>query len=471
MKIHPLAVVSLVLLYVTTSLTSQQSLTDYTFEDTDLSVSLVDIDGDEDMDVFIGADSRIYFLENEGDGMYSDNTEIWAEQLPKVDWSEITMDFADLDGDGDFDLSLLGDEFTDRELYMNEGTSEFPVFKLEEDSPLKAMDLSVLDGSFEVGFTDAVHSWADLDNDGDEDCIVGGKQGWFLYFENVGTDKKPQLTARKGADNPLDGYRVRGGDEGSGMQYESSPYLIDIDVDGDYDLFSGNQMGTFHYYENVGTATEPSYEEKFERYNPLHEISVEKDSKVAISDDDCDGVWEAYYSGEGERSIKVTDLNKYQVQPVKVIIDQDALNIEDGVMLLSGGYPSGGEWSGNGVVDGQFFPEEVGLGFHRITYTVMAYYGCELTTTEILTIGSEIEVDDNLPDGVLIESKANLLSIINWENAALSFSLFDNIGNRILAQEIIGSEEIYLDVETAGLYVINISTENSSYSKKIFLNN
>lgn len=463
--------VSFCLLYACIPLVSQQSLSEYTFEQSDLSVSLVDIDDDEDMDAFLGANSEIYFLENVGDGLYMDKTEVWKDRLPEVAWDDISIDFADIDGDGDFDLSILGNEISHRVLYMNEGSAGDPVFKKMNNSPLEDMDLSSLDGSESVGYTDAVHSWADMDNDGDMDCIVGGKQGWFLYYENIGDAEELILVPLLDEANPLDKFRVDGGDEGTGMQYESSPYLIDVDVDGDYDLFSGNQMGTFHFYENIGTPEEPIFEERFDRYNPLDEISVKEDSKVAINDYDCDGTWEAYYSGEGEHSVKVEALNRYLVRPIKAIVETDELSVDDEALELTGGYPQGGTWSGTGVRDGKFFPSEVGSGLHRITYTVTTFYGCNLSADEIINVKPVETQNPNLPSGVKVLTKYNSLSILNSDNIELHLRVMDPSGRIIMHQLLNDSRELPLDTNESGLYIVNVSTSETLYSEKILIVN
>lgn len=467
-----LALILSTCMVVVTPLVSQQALADYTFDQSELTVCLVDIDNDDDMDAFIGAKSKIYFFENDGTGMYSDMTEVYEMQLPDVNWVDLSMDFTDIDGDGDYDLSIMGNVSFQRELYMNDGTMQSPSFKKKEDSALDVMDFTALDGSFAAGYTDAYHSWADLDNDGDKDCIVGGKLGWFLYYENVGNAQELVLQERSGQDNPLNEYRVQGGDEGTGMQYESSPYLIDIDVDGDYDLFSGNQMGSYHYYENVGTALEPIFEERTGRDNPLSELHVAEDSKVAITDQDCDGIWEAYYSGEGQNSIQVEELNKYVVKPIKVVVEDDVIDMNEGSMNLTGGFPAGGVWSGTGVSDGVFDPSLVGEGFHRITYTVDTDYGCTLSTSEIITVegGTAIEYTE-LPRGVHVQPKYNMISIRNSENVTLNVSLIDQLGNKVISQEVNDSQDLFFEVYTAGVYVINIRTESTNYSERMFLSN
>ena len=53
---------------------------------------------------------------------------------------------------------------------------------------------------------------------------------------------------------------------------------------------------------------------------------------------------------------------------------------------LSGGMPSGGEYSGPGVENGWFYPEEAGIGTHTITYTYSDAGECENFATETILV-------------------------------------------------------------------------------------
>ncbi|MBT3266517.1 hypothetical protein HN371_05145 [Candidatus Poribacteria bacterium] len=73
---------------------------------------------------------------------------------------------------------------------------------------------------------------------------------------------------RLGAANPLDAVAVTG---------NSYPVLVDIDDDGDFDLFVGEYgsaptPGSIHYYENVGSATSPSFQAQAGAANPLGDL-------------------------------------------------------------------------------------------------------------------------------------------------------------------------------------------------------
>jgi hypothetical protein len=136
----------------------------------------------------------------------------------------------DADRDGLPDLFTLSPDNQLR-LYRNEGSLRFRrIFP----SPFDAAP---------------VRSWfrfADIDADGDDDLYTAGARSEVLYLQNNGTQSTPLYKV------PADTLR---GSDGAGitMQQETVPSLVDIDGDGDLDLFSGNLDGSITFYENTGT--------------------------------------------------------------------------------------------------------------------------------------------------------------------------------------------------------------------------
>ena len=133
-----------------------------------------DIDGDGDLDLFVG--ERIvplkyglpcsgFILENDGKGNFTDITELKANDLNDIGMITDAI-FQDLDDDGDDDLIVVG-EFMGVEIFVNEKGS-FTKKKENAVSELK-------------GWWNTIQQ-ADLDNDGDLDLILGN-HGLNSIFE------------------------------------------------------------------------------------------------------------------------------------------------------------------------------------------------------------------------------------------------------------------------------------------------
>jgi len=201
----------------------------------------VDIDNDNDMDIFIGnGGENIIFGKNEGTSISPDFTLTW--EILNIDYpssSYYSPTFGDLDEDGDFDLTI---GCNDGRLYYfeNVGTETNASFT---NRPLMYLGIDV--GG------DCKPTLADLDNDGDLDLTIGSYEGTdpdLIYYRNIGSPINPIWF--------LEASMFTGIDLSGGLP---SPELCDLDADGCFDLFIGSSNTDIQFFENIGTASEPQW--------------------------------------------------------------------------------------------------------------------------------------------------------------------------------------------------------------------
>ncbi len=179
--------------------------------------------------------------------------------------------FVDIDGDGNLDM-FLGRGDGNIDFYRNTGTPASATFTQQTgvDNPFDGITFGI----------ESVIDFADLDNDGDLDALVGDLTGSYRGFLNTGTAAVPNFVEVTGDDNPFDAF---------GVDDRSSPTFVDIDNDGDLDMFSGDDGGSISYFENTGSEDEPEYTERTGVANPLNAVGVNRDSVLTFADLDNDG--------------------------------------------------------------------------------------------------------------------------------------------------------------------------------------
>ncbi|MFN0156520.1 MAG: FG-GAP repeat domain-containing protein, partial [Bacteroidota bacterium] len=208
----------------------------FSFEDSAVVSSLVnfayaptfaDIDDDSDFDMFLGHFAgNIEFHRNMGTAIvpqfireqsFFDSVNVGLYAAPA---------FFDIDVDGDLDL-FVGKGDGRISFFRNTGTVQVPSFAL-------------VSSSFEniiVGFN-AKPVFADMDNDGDLDLLIGGMEDKLFLYQNVGPIGSPSFSF---VSHTFDGI-VR--------SQEVAPSATDIDGDGDMDLIVGQVRGGLDFYRN-----------------------------------------------------------------------------------------------------------------------------------------------------------------------------------------------------------------------------
>lgn len=197
--------------------------------------SFVDIDGDGDLDMFAGVLGGI--VQSDGFLFYRNDGTAAIQNLRKASSNFIsTLDvgmsarpaFTDIDNDGDLDM-FVGNLNGQLVFFRNTGTATAPDFTLQD-----SIYLSIPNGYYFTPF------FVDVDGDGDKDLFAGMYDGSTKFFRNAGTPQTAQFVRQPFATDSID------------VVNNASPQFVDIDNDGDLDLFIGKRNGTITFYRNDG---------------------------------------------------------------------------------------------------------------------------------------------------------------------------------------------------------------------------
>jgi len=216
-----------------------------------------DLDGDGDLDVSVGAFGyfvgRVCWLENRGDWDFAEHLLL---SLPGT----IHAPPNDFDGDGDIDIvALVSQDYEEVHLFENQGAGRF--------------QSRILHGSTNTDYGSSGLTVSDLDLDGDLDFVYTNGDG----FDYATPGSRPWHGAQwleNGGEGSYTYHRI--GD----MAGAYSPLVVDLDGDGDQDVVAVSGFNDWNEQTSISLAVfENDGKQNFVyqdlAYSPTHQIVVD----------------------------------------------------------------------------------------------------------------------------------------------------------------------------------------------------
>ena len=174
-------------------------------------------------------------------------------------------------------------------------------------------------------------------------------------------------------------------------------------------------------------------------------------------------------SGNGCLSYVTLNLSAMALPAVSWGNSADTIILGSSAMVLNGGQPTGGSYSGEGVSGNSFYPDSAGVGAHVVTYTYADSSGCTNSATKTFVVGvsginevavaGQIQFYPNPANDVLtlqseLFSNATILPVV-YDLTGKSIPVtFQKQGNRILLNTGALSVGMYwVKLEVAGMVV------------------
>jgi hypothetical protein len=346
---------------------------------------------------------------------------------------------------------ILHTRHTGQMAYLkNTGSVTVPAFTLTD------RDFGGMSG---LGLTGVVPALSDLDNDGDDDMLLGSEDGQVLYCQNTAGQGEPPVFVI--LDEIFENIDVGA---------YSTPQLFDLDKDNLPDLIIGEKGGNINYFRNTGNLQNPSFT-----------LITDSLGKINVTDYNVslDGYSVPYFyrdpSGKTHLLVGSELGNVFYYTGIDDNLDGEFL-ISDTLAELIGvpefqtdfGYRSSPSIAD---LDQDGYPELITGNFSG----GLNYFSKNAAST-VNQIPNTRYTNTICHEFIIFPNPANKVINIRCDNfdyrETWEISLYNDLGLKLMQYSCPASDiqSIHLDSFPAGIYLLKINTGKMSYSYRLAIN-
>jgi hypothetical protein len=158
---------------------------------------------------------------------------------------------------------------------------------------------------------------------------------------------------------------------------------------------------------------------------------------------------------------------------VSLFLSETELCSNGSTIMLSGGSPAGGAFSGTAVIGDTFDPTTAGLGEHVITYTYTDGNGCSNFAEESIIVNVCLSINENQENAIVIYPNPSHSFITLESDIPVTYELNDLNGRLIhKVSEYAKKQSVDLSELPSGVYLLTGKTnEGSIFKERIIKSN
>ncbi len=144
---------------------------------------------------------------------------------------------------------------------------------------------------------------------------------------------------------------------------------------------------------------------------------------------------------------------------------------------LTQGDPAGGTYSGPGVVDNMFYPDQAGIGNHTLSYSYTNENGCTGVAEQTVIVDECTGIPENHGINIAIlpnPSHGTFRISLDGSQQSISILIVNSVGKTVYQKENVSLDKHYnssidLSDYASGIYYVRVETSTKTYYKKILV--